>query len=109
MQAISMPAVSPQPNKPSLIVPCANWNTANRNDTPKPFATPYLMLKIQIGSIETSVMEPPNGSSFWNGVIRLSTIASASIIAPSTSILVLLFFMKISSFHFFGFRIRKRA
>jgi hypothetical protein len=49
------------------------------------------MLNIQIGSMDSSVIEPPHGSLYT--LIRLSTVASAIITAASTIIRVFEFFI----------------
>ena len=66
------------------------------NAAPRPFATPCLMLKTAIGSMESSVIEPPQGSLYT--LIKLSTVASATITAPSTNVSVFEFFILYHSF-----------
>ena len=95
MQAIRLPGVSPQPNRPSMM-PWMNWISANRKETVRPDLMPRRMENRTIGSIDSSVMLPPQGSLTTR--MKLRTVASATMIAPSTRILVLVLCIKKSSF-----------
>lgn len=82
--------VRPQPSTPSIVMPNASWITDSTKEAASPHFSPNTMETMAHGSMESSVTEPPKG--IFKIFTRLSTAPSATIMAHTVSLYVLLFF-----------------